>query len=148
MQSRFLPVAIGLRYVRSRDAGFFVSFSSWLSLAGVCVGVAALITSSYLLPGQLIPLIGLACSLLVLVTGLHMLWGVVRRRAEGHAGTTDRAARAVDGEQMPRERDGDPHRVARDECGRKRQSGHPPRGGQDRHGVLWVWRHLRRPPRR
>lgn len=43
MHSRFLPVAIGLRYVRSRDAGFFVSFSSWLSLAGVCVGVAALI---------------------------------------------------------------------------------------------------------
>jgi lipoprotein-releasing system permease protein len=43
MNSRFLPVAIGLRYVRSRDAGFFVSFSSWLSLTGVCVGVAALI---------------------------------------------------------------------------------------------------------
>ncbi|MEY4377313.1 MAG: hypothetical protein RJB26_1863, partial [Pseudomonadota bacterium] len=44
MFSRFLPLFIGLRYVRSRDAGFFVSFSSWLSLAGVCVGVAALIT--------------------------------------------------------------------------------------------------------
>ena len=44
MASRFLPLLIGLRYVRSREAGFFVSFSSWLSLAGVCVGVAALIT--------------------------------------------------------------------------------------------------------
>ena len=44
MASSFLPLFIGLRYVRSREAGFFVSFSSWLSLAGVCVGVAALIT--------------------------------------------------------------------------------------------------------
>ncbi len=35
---------IGLRYVRSRSRGFFVSFISWISMVGICVGVAALIT--------------------------------------------------------------------------------------------------------
>jgi lipoprotein-releasing system permease protein len=39
-----LPLGIGLRYVRSRRRSFFVSFISWVSLAGVCLGVAALIT--------------------------------------------------------------------------------------------------------
>jgi len=38
-----LPIYIGLRYVRSRSRGFFVSFISWISMAGICVGVAALI---------------------------------------------------------------------------------------------------------
>ena len=39
-----LPVFFGLRYVRTRRQGFFVSFISWISMAGVCLGVAALIT--------------------------------------------------------------------------------------------------------
>jgi lipoprotein-releasing system permease protein len=39
-----LPVFIGLRYVRTRRQGFFVSFISWVSMLGVCLGVAALIT--------------------------------------------------------------------------------------------------------
>jgi lipoprotein-releasing system permease protein len=39
-----LPLFIGLRYVRTRRQGFFVSFISWVSMLGVCVGVAALIT--------------------------------------------------------------------------------------------------------
>jgi lipoprotein-releasing system permease protein len=39
-----LPVYIGLRYVRARSRQFFVSFMSWISLLGICVGVAALIT--------------------------------------------------------------------------------------------------------
>ena len=39
-----LPLGIGLRYVRSRRHSFFVSFITWVSLAGVCLGVAALIT--------------------------------------------------------------------------------------------------------
>ncbi len=41
----FHPVSlyIGLRYVRSRGRGFFVSFISWVSMLGVCLGVAALI---------------------------------------------------------------------------------------------------------
>jgi lipoprotein-releasing system permease protein len=38
-----LPVYVGLRYVRARSTKFFVSFITWASLVGVCVGVAALI---------------------------------------------------------------------------------------------------------
>ncbi|HEY6482334.1 MAG TPA: lipoprotein-releasing ABC transporter permease subunit [Steroidobacteraceae bacterium] len=38
-----LPLFVGLRYVRSRTRKFFVSFITWASLGGVCVGVAALI---------------------------------------------------------------------------------------------------------
>src|ERR1700740_2007229 len=38
-----LPLYIGLRYVRARSHKFFVSFITWASLVGVCVGVAALI---------------------------------------------------------------------------------------------------------
>jgi lipoprotein-releasing system permease protein len=39
-----LPLYIGLRYVRSRGKGFFVSFISLTSMLGICLGVAALIT--------------------------------------------------------------------------------------------------------
>ncbi|MBB6091817.1 lipoprotein-releasing system permease protein [Povalibacter uvarum] len=39
-----LPLFIGMRYVRSRSRGFFVSFISWISMLGICVGVTALIT--------------------------------------------------------------------------------------------------------
>jgi len=39
-----LSLFIGLRYVRSRSRGFFVSFISWISMLGICVGVTALIT--------------------------------------------------------------------------------------------------------
>jgi lipoprotein-releasing system permease protein len=38
-----LSVFVGLRYVRARTHKFFVSFITWVSLLGVCVGVAALI---------------------------------------------------------------------------------------------------------
>jgi lipoprotein-releasing system permease protein len=38
-----LSLFVGLRYVRARTHKFFVSFITWASLAGVCVGVAALI---------------------------------------------------------------------------------------------------------
>jgi len=38
-----LSLFIGLRYVRSRRHAFFVSFITWVSLAGVALGVAALI---------------------------------------------------------------------------------------------------------
>src|SRR5262245_50854720 len=38
-----LPLGLGLRYVRARQHQFFVSFISWVSLGGVCLGVAALI---------------------------------------------------------------------------------------------------------
>ncbi|MGH8299324.1 MAG: lipoprotein-releasing ABC transporter permease subunit [Steroidobacteraceae bacterium] len=38
-----LSLFVGLRYVGARSHKFFVSFITWTSLAGVCVGVAALI---------------------------------------------------------------------------------------------------------
>jgi lipoprotein-releasing system permease protein len=38
-----LSLFVGLRYVRARTNAFFVSFITWASLLGVCVGVAALI---------------------------------------------------------------------------------------------------------
>jgi lipoprotein-releasing system permease protein len=40
---RSLPLTVGLRYSRARGHSFFVSFITWVSLLGVCVGVAALI---------------------------------------------------------------------------------------------------------
>jgi lipoprotein-releasing system permease protein len=45
MLTMFHPLSlfVGLRYVRARSHKFFVSFITWTSLAGVCVGVAALI---------------------------------------------------------------------------------------------------------
>src|SRR5277367_1471723 len=39
-----LPVFVGLRYSVAREHSFFVSFITWVSLLGVAVGVAALIT--------------------------------------------------------------------------------------------------------
>jgi lipoprotein-releasing system permease protein len=39
-----LPVFVGLRYSLAREHSFFVSFITWVSLLGVAVGVAALIT--------------------------------------------------------------------------------------------------------
>jgi lipoprotein-releasing system permease protein len=41
---RPLELFVALRYARSRDTGYFVSFITWVSLAGVALGVAALIT--------------------------------------------------------------------------------------------------------
>lgn len=38
-----LPLGLGLRYVRARQHQYFVSFISWVSLAGIALGVAALI---------------------------------------------------------------------------------------------------------
>jgi lipoprotein-releasing system permease protein len=39
-----LFLLVGLRYVRARSSQFFVSFITWVSMLGICVGVAALIT--------------------------------------------------------------------------------------------------------
>jgi lipoprotein-releasing system permease protein len=41
---RPLELFIALRYARSRDTGFFVSFITWVSLGGIALGVLALIT--------------------------------------------------------------------------------------------------------
>jgi lipoprotein-releasing system permease protein len=39
-----VPIFVGLRYSVPREHGFFVSFITWISLLGVAVGVAAVIT--------------------------------------------------------------------------------------------------------
>src|SRR5580692_8092717 len=39
-----VPVFVGLRYSLAREHSFFVSFITWVSLLGVALGVAALIT--------------------------------------------------------------------------------------------------------
>ncbi|HEY2145034.1 MAG TPA: lipoprotein-releasing ABC transporter permease subunit [Steroidobacteraceae bacterium] len=39
-----LPIFVGLRYSLAREHSFFVSFITWVSLFGVAIGVAALIT--------------------------------------------------------------------------------------------------------
>src|ERR1700687_2871439 len=39
-----VPVFVGLRYSLAREHSVFVSFLTWVSLAGVALGVAALIT--------------------------------------------------------------------------------------------------------
>src|SRR5271168_4795756 len=39
-----VPVYVGLRYSLAREHSFFVSFITWVSLVGVALGVAALIT--------------------------------------------------------------------------------------------------------
>src|SRR5476649_824551 len=39
-----VPIFVGLRYSLAREHSFFVSFITWVSLLGVAVGVAALIT--------------------------------------------------------------------------------------------------------
>src|SRR5688572_28449933 len=46
-----LPLFVGLRYVRARSSQFFVSFISWVSMLGICVGVAALITTLSVMNG-------------------------------------------------------------------------------------------------
>jgi lipoprotein-releasing system permease protein len=46
-----LPLAIGLRYVRSRKRSYFVSFITWTSLAGLALGVLSLITMLSIMNG-------------------------------------------------------------------------------------------------
>ncbi len=47
-----LPLYVGLRYVRTRRHGFFVSFISWVSMLGVCLGVMALIVVLSIMNGM------------------------------------------------------------------------------------------------
>ncbi|HEX2791479.1 MAG TPA: lipoprotein-releasing ABC transporter permease subunit [Steroidobacteraceae bacterium] len=81
-----LSVFIGLRYVRSRQHKFFVSLITWVSLAGVSLGVAALI---------------------VILSVMNGFEGELRERllslnAQAHVTATGVAA--PDGEQALRER--------------------------------------------
>jgi len=79
-----LPVYVGLRYARARTHRYFVSFITWVSLAGVCVGVAALIVILSVMNGFGAELRQrlLALSAPVRVTAAHDVhpdWEAVRR---------------------------------------------------------------------
>jgi lipoprotein-releasing system permease protein len=78
-----LPLYVGLRYARARTHRYFVSFITWVSLAGVCVGVAALIVILSVMNGFESELRDrlLALSAPVRVTAEHALnpdWDAVR----------------------------------------------------------------------
>src|SRR5262249_39952688 len=92
-----LSVYVGLRYVRARSHKFFVSFITWASLLGVCVGVAALIVILSVMNGfeselrdRLLTL-GAQVRITAANTGTpsRAAWADAARRAEGAAGVTD-----------------------------------------------------------
>jgi len=91
-----LPIFVGLRYVKTRRQGFFVSFISWVSMLGVCVGVAALITIISVMNGfegelrsRLVALT--AHATLVGPADLMQDWRAVAERARSVDGTTGAA---------------------------------------------------------
>jgi lipoprotein-releasing system permease protein len=91
-----LPIFVGLRYVRTRRQGFFVSFISWVSMLGVCVGVAALITIISVMNGfegelrsRLVALT--AHATLAGPADLMQDWRAVAERARSVDGTTGAA---------------------------------------------------------
>jgi len=84
-----LELFVALRYVRSREAGFFVSFITWVSLLGVALGVAALITILSVMNGFEGELRGRLLSLSAHATRVAADGGVV----DGQA-LADRARRA------------------------------------------------------
>ena len=88
-----LPIFVGLRYVRTRRQGFFVSFISWVSMLGVCVGVAALITIISVMNGFEGELRGRLVSLTAHATvqgpaTLMQDWRAAAERARSVPGTT------------------------------------------------------------
>ena len=88
-----LPIFVGLRYVRTRRQGFFVSFISWVSMLGVCVGVAALITIISVMNGFEGELRGRLVSLTAHATvqgpaTLMRDWRAAAERARSVPGTT------------------------------------------------------------
>jgi lipoprotein-releasing system permease protein len=91
-----LPIFVGLRYVKTRRQGFFVSFISWVSMLGVCVGVAALITIISVMNGfegelrsRLVALT--AHATLAGPADLMQDWRAVAERARSVDGTTGAA---------------------------------------------------------
>jgi len=86
-----LPIFVGLRYVRTRRQGFFVSFISWISMLGVAVGVTALITIISVMNGfegelrnRLVALT--AHATLALPPGQHTDWPALVARVRGLPG--------------------------------------------------------------
>jgi lipoprotein-releasing system permease protein len=86
-----LPIFVGLRYVRTRRQGFFVSFISWVSMLGVGLGVAALITIISVMNG----FEGELRSRLVALTAHATVLGAPARMADWQA--VARQAREVPG---------------------------------------------------
>lgn len=91
-----LPIFVGLRYVRTRRRGFFVSFISWVSMLGVGLGVAALITIISVMNGFEGELRGRLVALTAHATvlgppGLMRDWQSVARRVREVPGTTGAA---------------------------------------------------------
>jgi lipoprotein-releasing system permease protein len=79
-----LPVYVGLRYARARAHRYFVSFITWVSLLGVCVGVTALIVILSVMNGFGTELRGRLLDLSALVRisadhGVRPDWEAVRR---------------------------------------------------------------------
>src|SRR5579862_7155718 len=95
-----LPLYVGLRYVRARSQRFFVSFITWASLLGVCVGVAALIVILSVMNGFESELRDrlLMLGAQVRVTAANASapsgasWAEAARRAGGASGVTDVAS--------------------------------------------------------
>jgi len=91
-----LPIFVGLRYVRTRHRGFFVSFISWVSMLGVGLGVAALITIISVMNGFEGELRGRLVALTAHATvlgppALMQDWRAVAQRAAAVPGTVGAA---------------------------------------------------------
>jgi lipoprotein-releasing system permease protein len=90
-----LPLYVGLRYVRARSHKFFVSFITWASLVGVCVGVAALIVILSVMNGFESELrdrlLSLSAPVRVIAAGESAAvdWQDAARRARAVAGVAD-----------------------------------------------------------
>jgi lipoprotein-releasing system permease protein len=90
-----LPLYVGLRYVRARSHKFFVSFITWASLVGVCVGVAALIVILSVMNGFETELrdrlLSLSSPVRVIAAGESAAvdWQDAARRARAAAGVAD-----------------------------------------------------------
>src|ERR1700751_1089586 len=94
-----LPTDVGLRCVRARSTRFFVSFITWASLIGVCVGVAALIVILSVMNGfegelrdRLLSLsapVGVNAGVAAASAGAD--WPQIARQVRGIAGVKDAA---------------------------------------------------------
>jgi lipoprotein-releasing system permease protein len=87
-----LSLFVGLRYARARTHRYFVSFITWVSLLGVCVGVAALIVILSVMNGFESELRNrlLALSAPVRVNaaaGQHPAWEEVRQQVAAMSGS-------------------------------------------------------------
>ncbi|MBV8877604.1 MAG: lipoprotein-releasing ABC transporter permease subunit [Gammaproteobacteria bacterium] len=93
-----LPLYVGLRYVRARSTRFFVSFITWASLIGVCVGVAALIVILSVMNGFESELrdrlLSLSAPVRVTARQSQPQWAHIAQLARATPGVSDAAAYA------------------------------------------------------